>query len=40
MRGDELGLAVSVPSLVAGLAATDDLGQLGSSSLVELLGRL
>jgi hypothetical protein len=40
MRGDELGLAVSVPSLVAGLAAADDLGQLGSGGLVELLGCL
>ena len=37
VRGDELGLAVSVPGLVAGLAAADDLGQLGSGGLVELL---
>jgi hypothetical protein len=40
MRGDELGLAVSVPSLVAGLAAADDLGQLGGGSFVQLLGCL
>jgi hypothetical protein len=40
MRGDQLGLAVSVPSLVAGLAAADDLGQLGGGGFVELLGCL
>jgi hypothetical protein len=40
MRGDELGLAVPIPSLVAGLAAADDLGQLGSGGLIELLGCL
>jgi hypothetical protein len=40
MRGDELGLAVTVPCFVAGLAAADDLGQLGSGGFVELLGRL
>jgi hypothetical protein len=38
--GDELRLAVSVPSLVTRLAAADDLGQLGSGGLVELLGCL
>ena len=38
--GDELGLAVTIPGLVAGLAAADELGQLGSGGFVELLGRL
>jgi hypothetical protein len=40
MRSDELGLAVSVPCLVTGLAAADDLGQLGGGGFVELLGCL
>jgi hypothetical protein len=40
MRSDELGLAVSVPCLVTGLAAADDLGQLSGGGFVELLGCL
>ena len=40
MRGDELGLTVPIPGLVAGLAAADDLGQLGGGGFVELLGCL
>jgi hypothetical protein len=40
MRSNKLGLAVSIPGLVAGLAAADDLGQLCGGGLVEFLGCL